>query len=186
MHLFWERGFHANSSGDLVDALGIQRSSFYNAFQSREALFREAFALYTSRQYEAGLSNLPAGTPMVTVLVGLFREKCRFLATDAGVHGCLFVNSLAELSGSDHALGEVMTEALRQRVALAARVIRGMVSEGSLRAPPDTGACAQSLVAFLSGLTLLARVNRSERGLWEVCRAFLSNLGVDTAAIAAA
>ena len=46
MEAFWRAGYQACSVRALSERLGITRSSFYNAFGSREALFREALARY--------------------------------------------------------------------------------------------------------------------------------------------
>lgn len=46
---FWRDGYQANSVKALSERLGITRSSFYNAFESREAMFMEAFERYLER-----------------------------------------------------------------------------------------------------------------------------------------
>ena len=46
MKLFWERGFEGTSFDELISAMDISPSSFYNAFGTREDLFRESLAAY--------------------------------------------------------------------------------------------------------------------------------------------
>ncbi|KPH83146.1 TetR/AcrR family transcriptional regulator, partial [Bosea vaviloviae] len=46
---FWRDGYQANSVKALSERLGITRSSFYNAFESREAMFMEALERYLER-----------------------------------------------------------------------------------------------------------------------------------------
>src|SRR3954464_5444793 len=48
MHLCWEHGFDATSLSQLKAAMGngISAPSFYAAFESKEALYREAVELY--------------------------------------------------------------------------------------------------------------------------------------------
>ena len=45
MNDIWRSGFEANSVKAISEKLGITRSSFYNAFGSREALFLEALSV---------------------------------------------------------------------------------------------------------------------------------------------
>src|SRR3954451_354792 len=49
MQVFWAKGFEATSAQDLVDALGINRSSLYATFGSKAELYRRALALYAER-----------------------------------------------------------------------------------------------------------------------------------------
>ena len=51
MELFWRRGFEGVSMADLTAAMGIAAPSLYAAFVSKEALFREAIALYRATGY---------------------------------------------------------------------------------------------------------------------------------------
>src|SRR4030081_480384 len=46
MKLFWERGYEGTSFDDLIAAMGISASSFYNSFGSKEALYCEATQSY--------------------------------------------------------------------------------------------------------------------------------------------
>jgi TetR/AcrR family transcriptional regulator, transcriptional repressor for nem operon len=44
---FWECGYNSISAAELVERMGIAKSSFYNAFSSKTDLLREAIARYT-------------------------------------------------------------------------------------------------------------------------------------------
>src|SRR5580693_10016296 len=46
MKLFWERGYEGTSFDNLISAMGISASSFYNSFGSKEALYCEATQAY--------------------------------------------------------------------------------------------------------------------------------------------
>ena len=59
MELFWARGYEGVTLEDLQKAMGgITPPSFYNAFGSKERLFREVADLYVSK----------FGQPIVRVL----------------------------------------------------------------------------------------------------------------------
>ena len=46
MKLFWARGYLATSLPDLLEAMGIARSSFYATFGTKRELFIECLMLF--------------------------------------------------------------------------------------------------------------------------------------------
>jgi len=46
MRVFWDRGYEGATFDELVATMAISPSSFYNAFGSKEALYREAVGAY--------------------------------------------------------------------------------------------------------------------------------------------
>jgi len=60
MNLFWKQGFHATSMQDIVQNVGLSRSSLYESFGSKQGLFDQALGNYcrTNREgVKALLSN---------------------------------------------------------------------------------------------------------------------------------
>ncbi|MEM8645620.1 MAG: helix-turn-helix domain-containing protein, partial [Pseudomonadota bacterium] len=47
MRAFWQRGYEATSLSDLEAATGLNKSSLYNAFESKEALFVRCLERYS-------------------------------------------------------------------------------------------------------------------------------------------
>ena len=53
MNVFWEKGYHATSMQDLVDAMQINRSSLYNTIGDKHCLFMKCVSSYA----EAGMEE---------------------------------------------------------------------------------------------------------------------------------
>ncbi|MEW6703605.1 MAG: TetR/AcrR family transcriptional regulator [Pseudomonadota bacterium] len=177
--LFWRRGYRAVSASELAEAMGLQRSSFYNSFGSREAVFREVLARYDAAAPDTALDLVAAGDPVLPRLRAMLREVCRLRAWDRQARGCLLCNSVAELAGTEPLLGPWLEAAVQARINRFARLIRQAVAQGEMRPPTDPKALARALAAFVIGLNTLSKTLRDERQLWVMCEAFLAGMGLD-------
>ncbi|HEY2704062.1 MAG TPA: helix-turn-helix domain-containing protein [Candidatus Dormibacteraeota bacterium] len=98
---FWERGYQDTGIADLERLARVNRSSLYNAFGSKEGLFRDSLNAYIREFINPLLTPMEApGAGMrdvegfFTRLAALFRD-----ATSPARHGCLWVNTIAEFAG---------------------------------------------------------------------------------------
>lgn len=178
MHEIWRNGLEACSAKALSERLGISRSSFYNAFGSREALFKEALGLYLASTPDRVLAEVDAEANALEVLTGLFREVCRVRAADPEAKGCMAVNCVAELVGADAALGPVLEDALRQSLDRLERLLRRAAAKGEIADAGDLRDKALALQTLLVGLNLMSKVVRSEAELWATARLTLQALGL--------
>lgn len=178
MHLFWKKGYPSVSASDLAEAMSIRRSSFYNTFGNREAVFREALARYTASAPDAPLDRIESHGPAIPALVRVFRDACRARAADPAARGCLACTGVAELVGVHDDLGPLLKAAVRRRIRSVERLLRRAVALGELPSPLDVRGTANSIVAFLMGFNTMSKVVRTEGELWAMCRSFLSGLGV--------
>lgn len=178
MNLFWRDGYMGVSASDLAAAMNIQRSSFYNSFGSRSAVFLEALERYSKSAPDKVIDELLPGEPVLPAIVAMFRELCRQRAADAEARGCLVCNSVGELVGVDKELGPVLLQAIEQRVDVFRRALVQAMNQRELSFPDGAEASARSLVAFLLGINLLSKTIREEHVLWETCRTFLYGFGI--------
>ena len=50
LHVFWTKGYAATSMQDLLDAMGLSKSSFYESFGSKHDAFMAALRRYGDRE----------------------------------------------------------------------------------------------------------------------------------------
>jgi TetR/AcrR family transcriptional repressor of nem operon len=94
--LFWQQGFESASLAEIVDAAGLNKSSLYNAFGSKEQLFRRVLDRYVDQRAAMLEQALGDGRGLDALLD--FVEFVRADATsETGRLGCLAINSTAEL-----------------------------------------------------------------------------------------
>ena len=178
MHEIWRNGWEASSAKALAERLGITRSSFYNAFGSREALFKEALDLYFRIAPDRVLAHVGAEAIVLPLLTRMFREVCRVRAADLEGRGFLAINCVAELVGVE-------------RHPRPGHGGRRPARPGPLREPAAPGRCergnqrlrrperkALALQNLLMGLNLMSKVVRSEEELWTGVKLTLQGLGL--------
>lgn len=178
MNEIWRRGYEGSSAKALAETLGITRSSFYNAFESREALFLEALELYFSQSPDRVLNDIPRDASILRTLTSMFREICRVRAADKEGRGCLAVNSVAELVGVDEALGPVLVSTFQRSLARLESLLRRAATRGEIEDNGDLHVKALALKNLLVGVNLMSKIVRSEQELWAIAEHTLQGLGL--------
>jgi len=175
---FWRDGYQGNSVKALSERLGITRSSFYNAFESQEAVFLEALERYLERSPDRALARVPQEGSICALITETFKSVCQNLALDTGAKGCLAVNSVGALCNVDAALGPKVAAHMIARLQRIETLLRLAVAQGELPGDIDIAVTALSLKTFLVGLNVMAKVVPDRDALWPAARATLSGLGI--------
>lgn len=178
MNEIWSNGYAACSVKALSATLGITRSSFYNAFGSREDLFLEVLDVYFDKSPDKALATATADDPIKKLLTKTFFAACRARASDQEHRGCLVINSVAELSNTDPKLGPVMKEAVLGNLARFERLLIWAVDRGEIASNSDVRANALALQNLLVGLNALCKAVTSEAELWLAAKTTLIGLSL--------
>jgi len=133
--LFWEQGFEACSLNEIVDAAGLNKSSLYNAFGSKEELFITVLDRYVDHRQAVLDEALADGG--IDALVAFFEMQREQMMSEIGCRGCMAVNASTELGMRDQRVVEVGD---RYRAML-----RGVI-HGSLTISAERGEIMPSLV----------------------------------------
>lgn len=181
--LFWREGYLGVTARELAQAMNIQRSSFYNTFGGKEAVFGEALETYSRTTPDAALEKIAAGDPVIPAIVNILRELCHIRAADKQGRGCLVCNSVAELLGVDEEYGTKLQSVIRQRINLMTRLFTQAVEQDEFEPVSDIDDLARSFVSFMLGINVASKAIRSENELWGICRTFLRGIGVDDKAL---
>lgn len=178
MNEFWRNGVGSSSVKALSERLGITRSSFYNAFGTRDAVFNEAMTCYARNSPDWVLTEASQETPLKPLLTTMFRTIAHVRAADPDGRGCMIVNGVAELSGSDDTIGETLATALLGCLDRNEALIQAAVERGELDRTTDTRATALALQNLMLGMNVLSKVVRDEAELWAMAKTTLQGLNL--------
>ncbi len=176
MRLFWQKGYGATSIGDLERAMALKRTSIYNTFGNKRALFQKSLRLY-GRQVEEMLGRIMAEA------VDCHEAVQRWLTAVIDMQfseetpgGCLMILSVLESSQHDRQTKEMASAVFyKEQAMLADRLARGVAS-GELAARLDCRAVAAAIAAAGAGMVVLAMADYPRSALEEIARTTLALL----------
>lgn len=156
-HLFHEHGYENVSVAALTEAIGITAPSFYAAFGSKAAFFRETLRLYSATVVPLDRFLTPGAAPM-TALGDMLRAAAHAYAAHPQRPGCLILDH-AKAGTTDWgiAAGE-LAEENRAKVQV-------FLEEADIATP---GRIADYVAATMLGLSAAAREGWDESRLLAV------------------
>ena len=179
MQEIWRTGYEATSVKAMSEKLGITRSSYYNAFGSREDLFKEALGAYFAQSPDRVLYGALPAIPIRMFLTSTFRSICAARASDPEGRGCLAINCLCELKGGPHDdMGTIIANAVLKSLARLEELLQIAIANGELPKDAPIHAIALSLQTLMVGLNALSKAVRSEDELWQTAKVTLEGLGI--------
>lgn len=168
MKLFWERGYEGASFDDLITAMGISPSSFYNSFGSKEWLYQEATEAFMARSGEWFAGELGAATDTKTAFHQLLKAAAREATLDDMPAGCMISLAGTHVPPALTALRERMAGYREAgQSAMADRIRRG-IEEGDVSKDTNVEALAAFYSALSRGMVVQARDGASRDRLLEI------------------
>jgi TetR/AcrR family transcriptional repressor of nem operon len=161
--VFHARGFNGCSVQDIVDAAGVPKGSFYNHFESKEALGVEVVHAYTALVgayvVGAGAAEILSGPGTPLHRIRAYFEAVIEQNVSCGVRkGCLLGNFATELAPHSVEIANAVTEALHNWSAAVAQALVQAQEAGELSKDADVGALARFLVDSYEGAAARAKL----------------------------
>ncbi len=176
MHLFWAKGYQAASLNDLMDAMGLSKSSFYESFGTKRDVLLEALRRYGESSMSGLLEPLLRPTAGREEIEETFARMAAHALSPVGQRGCLVNNCLGEVAPHDAVVLEASVNVRNQlEDALAKAIGRGQRS-GSIAQHEKPKALARFLVNALSGINLAAKSKPAKAMLDDIVRLTLRAL----------
>ena len=157
MHLFWEHGYHATSMRDVVDATGVNASSIYAEFDSKQALYEAAAARYDEvvvTTYFGVLEQPSASLEEVAAVLRFFGEA---RTTQDATIGCLLCNAATELAPTAALSRRIMDDYSSRLAAAFRNALDNAAATGRLTPDVSTDELSRFLTVLVMGMFVLLR-----------------------------
>lgn len=163
MKTFWDKGYHATSMDDLVESMGINRSSIYNTFGDKKKLFNKALDRYSKQIYENLYKHLTSKDNIQQTFKNLLRNQAKSVVNNTTSRGCFVLNSSLEMLPYND---DVRTIVVANRTAMISAFHDAMklgVERGQIGKDKDIKALALLFYTLFNGIRAVGANNATEK-----------------------
>lgn len=155
--LFWFKGYNGASMQDVVDSLGLSRSSIYDTFGDKHQLYIAALEQYR-KQAAGGLINMvnQSSNPLQTI-----QQLFEMLSNDSlnaiCSKGCFMTNSTIELAPHDPQIHKIVQDNMQDIEEAFYNLVKKGQDLGEITNKQDARALARFLFNTISGIRVAAK-----------------------------
>ncbi len=176
VEVFWTKGYDAASLQDLLRAMDLSKSSFYQTFDSKSSLYLKCLDRYRTRivdQMRRDLEETPSGRAFIE---SEFRDLARGLDQPHGRRPCLVMNDSGDAERRADAVAQRVQRGAEQFEQVFRTAVERAQRDGDIPDEADAGALARYLVSSRSGLLAMRKAGASADELRDVIDVTLSAL----------
>jgi AcrR family transcriptional regulator len=156
MTLFYQQGFHAIGLDQILEEVGVTKTTFYNHFESKDDLILAVLEMRDAREREEWVQIMRAkgGDDPRAQLLALF-DLLDDWFNESGFRGCMFMNAAAEFPSPN--------DPIHQAAARHGKLFAQEVTELCIRAnADDPHTLTQRLMLLVAGAVSARHVHLDE------------------------
>jgi TetR/AcrR family transcriptional repressor of nem operon len=176
INLFWQKGYYDTSLHDLINELGIGRSSIYHAFGDKRSLFLKALELYQREGTAKIIAILESDISMKKAVAKLLRQVADDAFTDSCPKGCFKINSEVEVAAKDEFIKKLVAEDDIIIEDALFRALKKGQENGDINQSKDPKVIARFLCNTVAGMRVYAKFKNDRKFFDDVVEASLSVL----------
>jgi TetR/AcrR family transcriptional repressor of nem operon len=166
IQLFWHKGYNGTSMQDLVDGLGISRSSLYDTYTDKHTLFVKALESYQNSgaaRIQEIIDNSGSTKETVQKLLEMATTE---LLDDKQQKGCFMVNAEVEIAPHDAEVSNLVCKNDQQMEEAFYQVIKKGQESGEIKNQQDARALSRFIFNSVKGMRVTAK-STPDRSLFD-------------------
>jgi TetR/AcrR family transcriptional repressor of nem operon len=176
MLVFWEKGFEATSIQDLEDAMGLKRTSIYNAFGNKRQIFNRILQCYKESVMSALFVAMDEAPNIREGLKRLLNGALDIHFDTDNPGGCLVVLSVLESSQHDEASSDELAQTIQDLKAGLQQRLKKAKQSGELSSDLDVAVTATTIASTMTGMMVLGKAHFTRASLNRTIKQVLSLL----------
>lgn len=174
--LFWFKGYNGASMQDVVDSLGLSRSSIYDTFGDKHQLYIAALEQYR-KQAAGGLINMVTqSTNPLQTIQQLFEMLSNDSVNAVCNKGCFMTNSTIELAPHDPQIHKIVKDNMQDIEEAFYNLVKKGQDLGEITNKQDARALARFLFNTISGIRVAAKSGAGKAVYQDIIEVTLSVL----------
>lgn len=153
---FWAQGYEATSMQNLLDAMGIQKGSFYNAYGSKHEVYLKSLEQYSAARFEE-FGELTSGRTPLEALREMFEAIYEDCISDSGFRGCMMINCALEKAYDDPKARAIVHRSISRHEGLIAELIAEGQRSGEIPESLEPSVTAKVLMSLIMGMRVYSR-----------------------------
>jgi TetR/AcrR family transcriptional regulator, transcriptional repressor for nem operon len=149
MNVFWEKGYHATSMQDLVDAMQINRSSLYNTIGDKHCLFIKCVTSYAELGLKETREKVAKEKSALQALINIIRDKAAWVVDSD--KGCLGIKTIFEMAPEDVEVRNVLMKNGELYLELMTGIIQKAIDDKELDDSEDASLLAEYIMTTFTG-----------------------------------
>ena len=174
--LFWTKGYNGTSMDELTRVTGLSRSSIYNSFGGKHALFMRCLRYYLDDQQRQLHELAGRVQPVVQRIRAAFQYAVEEILTDKARKGCMMVNTTTEMVNQDKEIAAAAAENMERMEKIFADWIKEGQAAGDINTAFSPRVLARHLFNTYSGLKVSGKTRPDRKTLEDIVTVALSVL----------
>lgn len=175
--LFLDKGYNGCSMQDVVDGLGLSRSSIYETFGDKRQLFLDALKKYQRESIEEMRRNVDEGNDVRQTLANIFESILPDNLNGSLQKGCFMVNSAIELAPHDPEIAAIVKSNQQEAEEILSKAVKKAQKAGQVSTTLDALSIARFFYTNFSGVRVTAKSGADRKTLEDTIKVALSVLG---------
>jgi TetR/AcrR family transcriptional regulator, transcriptional repressor for nem operon len=176
VNLFWEKGYNGTSAQDLVDELGISRSSLYDTFGDKYQLFKNSLLQYRKNFAGAMIEMIEKSDDFEKTIKDIFQYVVTESLQQKFSKGCFIVNSTVELAPHNTEIAEIVNDNMQDIEDALFRLIKKGQDVGQFSKSHSARSLARFIFNAISGLRVASKSGADKKVFNDIVKVTLSAL----------
>ncbi|PWK20093.1 TetR family transcriptional regulator [Arcicella aurantiaca] len=176
MNLFWLKGYNATSAQDLVEGLGISRSSLYDTYGDKHSLFVRTLKKYRRERIDNVIAEATVAEDVEVYIRKAFEVVKNESLQENYARGCFMVNSAVELAPFDDEVAAIANSIMVDiEEAICTAIQRGQ-DKGIFTMQHSARALARFIMNSFNGLRVTIKIDSGKKVFDDIVNICLSTL----------